>query len=252
MALEVGSNGLQRDAEQFSCTDVPTGRPYRKVRSHSSDLASRAMNLSNPMLIVGLTGSLATGKSTVADMLRELGAKVLDADKMAHHLMRPGAPCFKPIVRSFGRGILVGGTIDRKKLASVVFKHGSALQKLEEIIHPSVIKKIKAELMRFKKAGRAKMVVIDAPLLMEAGLHRVADVIVVVKATQSQQIERAAQSMHINRSEAVRRIRAQMPLKEKVRLSDVVITNTADLDQTRKGVQTVWFKLLKNTNIHKK
>ena len=247
MALEVGSNGLQREAEQFSCTDVPAGRPYRKVRSHSSDLASRAMNLSNPMLIVGLTGSLATGKSTVADMLRELGAKVLDADKMAHHLMRPGAPCFKSIVRSFGRGILGRGTIDRKKLASIVFNNGAALQKLEEIIHPRVIKKIKAELIRLEKAGRTQVVVIDAPLLMEAGLHRVADVIVVVKATQSQQIERAAKHLRITTSEAVRRIRAQMPLKEKVRLSDFVITNTTDLNQTRQRVQMVWFKLLKKT-----
>ena len=200
------------------------------------------------MVIVGLTGSLATGKSTVATMFRELGAKVVDADKITHHLIRPGKNCFKQVVRYFGNAILVKGHIDRKKLAKIVFSNGFALKKLEAIIHPKVICEIKKEIAVAKRLQRRKIIVIDAPLLIEAGLHSLVDVLIVVKANLGQQITRVILRKGITREGALHRIKSQMPLRQKTQLADIIIANTGDLHSTRKQVQTIWFKLLKIQN----
>lgn len=195
------------------------------------------------MLVIGITGSLATGKSTVTAMFRKRGAKVLDADKITHQLMRPGKPCFHPIVRRFGKDMLKNGRIDRKKLADVVFADRKTLQALVKIVHPQVIKVIKGKLKSFARDKKRQFVVIDAPLLIEAGLDRYVDFLIVVKANRKKQLERITKRIDISLNGAKRRIQMQMPLKNKIRFSDIVIDNRGTRRQTKNQVDAVWQKL---------
>ncbi|HLF18046.1 MAG TPA: dephospho-CoA kinase [Candidatus Omnitrophota bacterium] len=193
------------------------------------------------MLIIGLTGSLATGKSSVAGIFRRKGAKVIDADRLAHRLLEPRGACYASVIRVFGKDILKGKRIDRKKLAGAVFNSKRKLKQLEAIVHPRVGQLIKEELKRYK--NRAKIVVLEVPLLFEAGLDRLADCVVVVKANQAIQLRRATRKLGISRAEALRRIKAQMPLRTKIRLADFIIDNNGTKNQTEKQVNALWQKL---------
>ena len=196
------------------------------------------------MLKIGLTGGFGTGKSTVAGMFRSLGAKVLDADKMNHRLIHRGGACFPAVVKLFGKKILSGRDIDRKKIAAVVFKNRAKLQQLNAIVHPAVIRDIKKEIQRFKR-GKRTTIIIDAPLLIEAGLHKLCDCVIVVVSGREKQIQRVMRRMEINRKEVLKRIRAQMPLKRKIQLADITIHNNGTRIQTRKEVRRIWQSLLK-------
>ncbi len=195
------------------------------------------------MHVIGLTGSLGSGKSTVARMFADLGAKVIDADKIAHQQMRLGAPCFRPILKMFGKDILTSGKIDRKKVAAQVFRDPKKLRKLEKIIHPVVRKALLAKIKQYKRSKRNRVVVIDVPLLFEAKLNDCVDCSIVVKADQVTQIARAGKFLGITKSEAERRIKAQMPLRQKIRLADMIIDNNATLKQTQKQVKQTWERL---------
>ena len=196
------------------------------------------------MLKIGLTGGFGTGKSTVAGMFRSLGAKVLDADKMNHRLIHRGGACFPAVIKLFGKKILSGRDIDRKKIAAVVFKNRAKLQQLNAIVHPAVIRDIKKEIQRFKR-GKRTTIIIDAPLLIEAGLHKLCDCVIVVVSGREKQIQRVMRRMEINRKEVLKRIRAQMPLKRKIQLADITIHNNGTRIQTRKEVRRIWQSLLK-------
>ncbi len=200
------------------------------------------------MRIIGITGSLGSGKTTIASMLADLGAKVIDADKIAHQVMHPGSVYFKRIVQDFGRVILTNGYVDRKKLATIVFNHSKQLQKLIRIIHPKVKEEIKRKIAVYQKQGRTSVVVLDVPLLFESGLDRWVDLTVVVKAHQRQQIERIRKRIFLTEGEASKRIKAQMPLKEKIRLADVIIDNTGSLTKTKKQVEKLWQRLTQEKN----
>lgn len=174
---------------------------------------------------------MATGKSTVARIFQSFGARVIDADSLAHRFIGPKGPAYKKIVGLFGKSILKkGGRINRRKIAGLVFQDPGLLKKLNRIVHPPVIKFIK------EKAQEAKeeIVVLDLPLLFEAGLEKFVDKVIVVKASRQAQLKRALQKRRLNKKEILTRIKAQMPLSRKVRLADFVIDNNGTVSKTKK------------------
>ena len=193
------------------------------------------------MIVIGLTGSFGTGKSTVARMLKELGARVLDADTIAHDLIRPGRNCWRKIVHCFGLDILnKNQSINRDKLAKIVFKKRQDLRKLEEIIHPLVIREIAARLGKIENSRKNEIVVIDAPLLIEAGLAKKVDTLIVVKLNRTGQIARALKQKGISRAQILKRIRSQLPLSKKIAIADYVIDNNRRKNDTRRQVKKIW------------
>lgn len=195
------------------------------------------------MLVVGLTGSVGTGKSTVACMLEDFGAKVFDADKIARQQLWRNSPCYSRIVKMFGSGVLTAGRIDRRKLAGIVFENKKLLKRLEQIVHPQVKKRIFQEVKKGKTNQRNTIVVLDVPLLFEAGWHRDVDVTVVVKASKEQQKKRALKGQKLSLSQFEARVSSQMPLQQKIQLADFVIDNTGTKNNTKSEVKLLWQKL---------
>ncbi len=192
--------------------------------------------------IIGLTGGFGTGKTTVAGILRSFGAKVIDADKISHCLLNSRTGAGGKVIRAFGREILdKHGEISREKLGEVVFNDKKSLVKLNKIMHPAVIRRIKLEI----KNAKEDVVVVDAPLLLETRLDKLVDIVVVVKAGLNNQIARAQKRAALSRAEITARIRAQMPLKEKLRLADFIIDNNGTKKDTRKQVvliRRMWWR----------
>jgi dephospho-CoA kinase len=187
--------------------------------------------------VVGLTGNIGTGKSTVMHMLADLGATIIDADRLSHEVIAPGTPGWGRVVEAFGRGIVApDGSIDRAKLGALVFSDPSALARLEAIIHPEVIR----ETDRRIRAVEHGVVVIEAIKLIEAGMHRDCDALWVVTCRPEQQLERLMRDRRMSEAEARRRIAAQPPQSEKVALADVVIDNSGTLEETRAQVEAAW------------
>lgn len=195
------------------------------------------------MYIIGLTGSLKTGKSTVAQLFKDRGVKVFDADQLAHQVISSQKKGFKKVIKVFGSEILSKGEIDRKKLAQIVFNDFQALKKLEQIIHPLVIQEIKNKIRQFKKVKSNQKILLDVPLLFEAGLDRLVDFTIVVKSNRALQIKRAIQDLKISSQQAMKRIKAQMPLKEKIQWADCVIDNNGSIPNVRKKVDLIWQKV---------
>lgn len=195
------------------------------------------------MRVIGLTGSFGTGKTTVAAMFADLGAKVLNADRIAHQQIMPKGVCFNRVVRALGKEILTAGRIDRRKVAARVFSNIRQLRKLERIIHPVVRKVLRAKIRNYKKGRGEVVVVMDVPLLFESKLNVDSDLSVVVKTTKVTQIDRATRQHNISKADALRRIKAQMPLQKKIRLADMIIDNNGTLTNTKKQVKLIWEKL---------
>lgn len=183
------------------------------------------------MILVGLTGGVATGKSTVAKMFQRCGAVVIDADRLAHAVVEPGKPAWRDIVRTFGRTVLNPDlTLNRRALGALAFKDKATLRRLEHIIHPRVARE-QARLTRQAVRNNARVVVIyDVPLLFEAGIDRRVDTTIVVTADRDTQIARLKKRNGLTRAEALRRINSQMPLSEKRRLADYVVDGRTSLD----------------------
>jgi dephospho-CoA kinase len=192
-------------------------------------------------MVIGLTGSFCTGKSYAASIFKSLGAKVVDADKVAHAALKKGTVEYRKIVRVFGPKILnARGNIDRKTLAGVVFNDKRSLEKLEAIIHPGVIKHIKCAV---KKARKNDVIVIDAPLLIEAGLQKFTDKLVVVRASQKNQITRCIRKYGTKKEECLKRINSQIPLKAKIKMADFVIDNDGTRKGTKVQIMEIWRKV---------
>lgn len=177
--------------------------------------------------ILGLTGSFGSGKSTVARMLKGRGVEIIDADKLAHACLRPQSPYFKKIKNAFG-------TTVRSRLAAAVFNDKKLLKKLNSIIHPQVIRQIKERVDKTK----ARIIIIDAPLLIEAGLNKMADKIVVVTITGKEQVKRLKKA-GFKKSEISKRLKSQFPLSVKLRMADFIIDNSGTLKETRKQVSEI-------------
>jgi dephospho-CoA kinase len=187
--------------------------------------------------LIGLTGNIATGKSTVAEMLAHLGAETIDADKVAHGVMRPGTEVYRRIVEAFGARILTpDGKIDREKLGAIVFNDPQALTRLEAIVHPATLQAID----RRVTAAAANVVVVEAIKLIESGLANRCDSVWVVTCRREQQIERLVRHRDLGREEARQRVEAQPPQEEKVDRADVVIDNSGPLAATREQVEAAW------------
>ena len=190
--------------------------------------------------LIGLTGNIATGKSTVAKMLRELGATVIDADALVHELQRSGMPTYDAIVAAFGHGILDRtGEIDRKVLGSIVFADSEKLRLLESTLHPAVL----IESQQRIAAATTRVVVYEAIKLLEAGRAEMCDAIWVVTARPEVQLERLMRDRHLSEADARQRIEAQPSQSEKIKRATVVIDNSDSLSETRRQVQAA-FKII--------
>ena len=189
-------------------------------------------------MIIGLTGSFGTGKTFVASIFKDLGARVIDADRIAHKTIRKGSPAYKRIVKLFGKKILSkDGEIKRSQLGHIVFSNKALLRKLNNIVHPYVIKEIKRSI---RSAGKTDTVVVDAPLLLEARLNGLVDKLVVVKCQKRRQIERCQEKFRLQKEEILQRIESQIPIKKKMEMADLVIENSRTRSVTRKQVRKAW------------
>jgi dephospho-CoA kinase len=189
------------------------------------------------MILVGLTGGVATGKSTVAKMFKQCGAVVIDADELAHQVVKPGKPAWREIVKTFGKAVLnPDRTLNRRKLGAVVFGNRTKLRRLEHIIHPRVARE-QTRLARHAARNDPQAVVIyDVPLLFEAGVDTRVDKIVVVTADRETQVARLKKRNGLTRAEAIRRIRSQMPLANKIQRADHVLSGTLPRPSLRRHV----------------
>ncbi|MBI1952978.1 MAG: dephospho-CoA kinase [Candidatus Omnitrophica bacterium] len=198
------------------------------------------------MIVIGLTGGVGTGKSTVAAEFKRLGARVLDADRLARGLMEPGRPVFKKIVSVFGKTVLgPGGRLDRGALSERVFRRGGALKKLTGIVHPEVRRQIRARVKRMAARNPASVVVLDVPLLLESkGAYR-CDALVVVTAPAETAARRLRLRSGWSVKEIKRRGRFQWPLARKAALADFVVRNGGSRMGTRRQVVRVFSQIVK-------
>lgn len=195
------------------------------------------------MLRLGLTGGIASGKSAVAAMLREMGFKVLDADSLAHKLIEPGQPAYDEVLREFGPSITdASGRIDRAKLSAIVFADRARLDHLNAIVHPRVAEAITAQFEEWQRSGIREAAFVEAALLIESGIHKKLDGLVVAWCEPEQQFERLL-ARGLNEAEARRRIAAQMPVEEKLRLATEKIDCSGSLEETRRQVEALAIKL---------
>ena len=206
------------------------------------------------MIKVGLTGGIASGKSLVSRMFTELGAHSIDADELAHQLMAPGQPAYNEIVEKFGAAILnPDQTVNRSKLAELAFdKKRPRIYELNRILHPGVIQKYEKWMDDIEKQEPDAIVILEAALLLEAGLRRKFDKIVVVTLKQQQRIDRWAQRFGVDqetaRLEVTRRMMAQAPDEAKLQAADFVIDNSGSVEETTAQVKKVYDALLAQAN----
>jgi dephospho-CoA kinase len=193
------------------------------------------------MILIGLTGSVATGKSTVAKMFKKCGAIVIDADELAREVVQPGKPAWREIVRTFGRRILnLDRTIDRHALGAIVFHDKKKLRHLERIIHPRVAREQIRLTKQAAKNDPKAVVIYDVPLLFEAGIDKRVDKTVVVAATRKTQIMRLKNRNGLTRAEALRRIRSQMPLAMKRLRADYILDGTKSRESLSRDISRLF------------
>ncbi|MGC2143477.1 MAG: dephospho-CoA kinase [Candidatus Acidiferrum sp.] len=192
---------------------------------------------------IGLTGGIASGKSAVAAVLRELGFNVIDADALGHTLIEPGQPAFADIVREFGAGVVgTDGKIDRGKLGTLVFADPGKLKRLNAIVHPRVKAEMARQFSEWEKAGVSDAAFVEAALLVEAGYQKKLDGLLVVWCRPEQQLERLL-ARGMNEIEARRRIAAQMPAEEKLKYATEKIDCSGPKEATRRRVEELAAKL---------
>jgi dephospho-CoA kinase len=208
------------------------------------------------LLKVGLTGGIAAGKSVVGEMFVALGARLVQADRIAHSLMRPGEAVYNEVVRHFGREILnPDGSVNREKLAEAAFgsatvpegKRTARIEELNRIVHPAVIRSQDEWMQQMVIQDRHAVAIVEAALLLEAGAAKSFDRMIVVTCRAEQRVERFAARLRIDldtaRKEVERRMAAQIPDEEKIKAADYVIDNSGSVEETREQVRPVWQQL---------
>jgi dephospho-CoA kinase len=197
------------------------------------------------MLVIGLTGNFGTGKTTVSRMLAELGAIIIDADKLGHELLKPDTETYREILAAFGKSILKpNGEIDRKKLGKLVFADAAALNKLNQVMHPRICEIVKQKIEEYRQAG-IRVVVLEAALLIEAdGLKHLVDQVWVTTAPEAAILRRLKSQRGLKEEQILARLQAQMSSEEKAKQADVVIDTDCSLDELRKRVTELWHNLL--------
>jgi dephospho-CoA kinase len=204
-------------------------------------MSSYMLKQKKSKIVLGVTGSMGSGKSTVARMFKHKNCQLIDADKLAHESFKVGGAVYRKIVASFGRGILkINNHIDRAKLASLAFANKASVVKLNGIVHQAVIADIK---QRIKNSDK-EIIILDAALIIETGLKKMVDKLVVVKADRDQRILRSQKRLGLSRIEVSRRIKYQISQDAKLRLADFIIDNSGVISKTRKQVseirRTLW------------
>lgn len=189
-------------------------------------------------MIIGLTGGIATGKSQSSKIFKELGCYIIDADKLSRQLTIKDSKCLKEIITTFGTDVLKDdGTLNRKKLGSIVFNDKQAKIELERIIHPHIIRRTNEIIA---KKYDTTDIIVDAPLLFEVGLDRVCDKVIVVYAKHNLQIERFMKRDNISQQEAEKRISLQMPIEDKKKLADITIDNSGTISELKQKIEKIY------------
>lgn len=195
---------------------------------------------------IGLTGGIATGKSTVAALLKEKGAVIIDADIIARELVEPGRPAWQEIVDWLGRDILhLDGSINRERLGALVFSDEPARRKLNAILHPRVGQEMALRAEAARAANPQTVLVYDVPLLIEAGMQQAVDQVLLVYSSHKTQLRRLLVRDNLTREEALKRIRSQMPIEEKKKYAHAVIDNSGSRAQTARQVEDFWAKMVR-------
>ena len=193
------------------------------------------------LLLVGVTGSIACGKSTITSMLEELGAPLIDFDKIAKQIVEPGQPGLDEIVKSFGSGILLeNGHLDRKKMSDIIFNDPKKRKKLESITHPGIFKVFFQQVNEIAAKKKDPIIQVEIPLLIELNMQFMFDCIIVVSITKEQQVQRLALRDNISKKQAVNIIGSQLPVSGKINFADYVINNSGDLKNTEKQIVQTW------------
>jgi len=195
------------------------------------------------MKVIGLTGGIGSGKSTVSRFLAELGAVIIDADKVGHEALKPGTELWREVVAAFGRQTLTpDGDIDREKLGEIAFSNPDSLVRLNRIMHPRLYEVVKAQIEECRRQGTG-VVVLEAPLLIEAGWTSLVDKIWVTVASEATVLRRLQERTGLSEPESLARIRSQLASTERVRYADVTIDTDGELDKLRARVEKLWRKL---------
>jgi dephospho-CoA kinase len=198
------------------------------------------LGLVNLMKVIGLTGGIGSGKSTVARFLAGLGAVIIDADKIGHEVLKPNTEAWQEVVAGFGRQILTpNGDIDRKKLGEIVFGNPESLLKLNRIMHPRIYEKVRAQLEEYQQGG-VGVAVLEAPLLLEAGWASLVDKIWVTVASRATVLRRLQERVGLSELESTARITSQLSAGERVGHADVIIDTDCDLDELESKVEKLW------------
>jgi dephospho-CoA kinase len=196
------------------------------------------------MLVAGLTGSIATGKSTVSGILKELGAFIVDADRAAREVVLPGTKAFNEIVRIFGKKILQkSGEIDREHLGRIIFNDSAMRSILEEVVHPEVMHSMDEQIRSIKSGFPDAVVILDVPLLIETGMHKGVSEVIVVYCPEDMQITRLMIRDNISREDALAKVRAQISIVEKRRYATLLIDNSTSRDNTRIQAEDIYVRL---------
>ena len=192
-------------------------------------------------MLIGLTGGIASGKSIVSSIFKELGAYVIDADRISRDVMVPGSEIYKKVVNVFGEGILKDDqTIDRKKLGDMIFGNPEKIALLNECTHPEIFREIDRRVKEIRQNTPDALIIVDAALLVETGAYKTFDKLVVVYVDKETQLKRLKERDGFTDEEVTKRISSQMPLKEKVKYADFVIYNDKGLEETWRQVEEVY------------
>ncbi|MAH39347.1 MAG: dephospho-CoA kinase [Dehalococcoidales bacterium] len=195
------------------------------------------------MRVIGLTGGIGSGKSTASRFLAELGAAVIDADKVGHELLKPNTKIWQQLAAAFGKQILTSnGEINRKKLGRLVFGNPRRLDLLSQLMHPEIKKAVKVQLLEYQRQG-ASVAILEAPLLVEAGWTELVDEVWVTTASETTVLKRLKQQLGLSRKESLARIRSQLPLEERLKHADVVLNTELNLDELRGKIKELWQRL---------
>jgi len=195
------------------------------------------------MKVIGLTGGIGSGKSTVSQFLAGLGAPIIDADKIGHEVFKPNTEAWREVVAVFGKQIITANsTIDRKKLGTIVFGNPEARARLNQIMHPRIYDIVKAQLEEYQRQGAA-VVVLEAPLLLEAGWTSLVDEVWVTTASEDTLLKRLRERTGLSELESQTRIRSQLPTEKRIRQADVVIDTDCNLDELKAKVRELWQRL---------
>jgi len=198
------------------------------------------------MKVIGLTGGISSGKSTVSQFLAELGAVIIDADKVGHEAFKPDSEAWREVVAAFGRQIITAnGAIDREKLGEIVFSNSEARSRLNQIMHPRMYDLVKTRLEEYQRQG-AGVVVLEAPLLLEAGWTSLVDKVWVTTASEATVLKRLRERTGLSEEESLARIRSQLPSEKRVKHADVVINTDCSLEELKAKVKELWQELQAN------